>query len=326
MSTSQQTLFDIPWVEKHRPTTLTSIVGNDTIITSLINISQEGNLPNLILSGPPGTGKTTSIMALAKTLLGENFKKATIELNASDDRGLNVVREKIKNFAMQKIPLPPNRHKIIILDEADNMTPSAQASLRVTISDYASTTRFCFACNDSSKIIEAIQSRCSLIRFSKLKNEEIKNRLIQVLNEENVNYDNDGIDAIVDSSNGDMRYALNNAQSTFVGFGVVNRENVYKIVDVPKPEIISNIVKFCFDGKFNDSCSVVDDLINDGYSLIDFLMVMNRVVQDMKDVDDKKRFLVLKIIAEYKMKCLEGISSTCQVYSFIAEVLKILKI
>ena len=320
-TTSQQ--FDIPWVEKHRPTSLSSIIGNQSIISSLMNISQEGNLPNLILSGPPGTGKTTSIMVLAHELLGQSFKKATIELNASDDRGLSVVREKIKNFAMQKIPLPPNRHKIIILDEADNMTPSAQASLRVTISDYAATTRFCFACNDSSKIIEAIQSRCSLIRFSKLKNEEIKNRLIQVLNIENVNYDNDGIDAIVESSNGDMRYALNNAQSTFVGFGVINRENVYKIVDIPKPEIINQIIQFCFLGKFNNAVLLVDSLIDDGYNLIDFLIVMNRVVQDSKDIDDKKRFTTLKIIAEYKMRCLDGINSKCQVYCFISEILKI---
>ena len=323
-TTSQQ--FDIPWVEKHRPTSLSSIIGNQSIISSLMNISQEGNLPNLILSGPPGTGKTTSIMVLAHELLGQNFKKATIELNASDDRGLSVVREKIKNFAMQKIPLPPNRHKIIILDEADNMTPSAQASLRVTISDYAATTRFCFACNDSSKIIEAIQSRCSLIRFSKLKNEEIKNRLIQVLNEENVRYDNDGIEAIVESSNGDMRYALNNAQSTFVGFEFINRDNVYKIIDIPKPEIIHQIIQFCFLGKFNNAVLLVDSLIDDGYNLIDFLIVMNRVVQDSKDIDDKKRFTTLKIIAEYKMRCLDGINSKCQVYCFISEILKILKV
>ena len=322
-TTSQQ--FDIPWVEKHRPTSLSSIIGNQSIISSLMNISQEGNLPNLILSGPPGTGKTTSIMVLAHELLGQSFKKATIELNASDDRGLSVVREKIKNFAMQKIPLPPNRHKIIILDEADNMTPSAQASLRVTISDYAATTRFCFACNDSSKIIEAIQSRCSLIRFSKLKNEEIKNRLIQVLNEENVRYDNDGIEAIVESSNGDMRYALNNAQSTFVGFEFINRDNVYKIIDIPKPEIIHQIIQFCFLGKFNNAVLLVDSLIDDGYNLIDFLIVMNRVVQDSKDIDDKKRFTTLKIIAEYKMRCLDGINSKCQVYCFISEILKILK-
>ena len=122
-----------------------------------------------------------------------------------------------------------------------------------------------------------------------------------------------------------MRYALNNAQSTFVGFGVINRENVYKIVDIPKPEIINQIINLCINSKFNQSINIVDSLIDDGYNLIDFLMVMNRVVQDNKDIDDKKRFNTLKIIAEYKMKCLDGIQSRCQVYCFVSEILKALK-
>ena len=173
--------LNTPWIEKYRPTKLNEIVGNKRIISNLESISQSGNLPNLILAGPPGTGKTTSVLALAHELLGDNFKKAVIELNASDERGINVVRDKIKRFAQQKIPLPEGRHKIIILDEADSMTSSAQGSMRVTISDYSNTTRFVLACNDSSKIIEAIQSRCTVLRFGKLSSEEIKERLKYVL-------------------------------------------------------------------------------------------------------------------------------------------------
>ena len=169
--------LNTPWIEKYRPDKLSDIVGNKRIISNLASIAQSGNLPNLILAGPPGTGKTTSVLALAHELLGENFKKAVIELNASDERGINVVRDKIKRFAQQKIPLPEGRHKIIILDEADSMTPSAQGSMRVTISDYSSTTRFVLACNDSSKIIEAIQSRCTVLRFGKLSSDEILERL-----------------------------------------------------------------------------------------------------------------------------------------------------
>jgi replication factor C subunit 2/4 len=170
-------------------------------------------------------------MALARELLAENFKKATIELNASDDRGLEAVREKIKSFAAQKIPLPEGRHKIIILDEADSMTDTAQQALRIIISDYAHTTRFALACNDSSKIIEPIQSRCSILRFSKLKSEEIEERLKTIITEkEKINFDEDGIAALIETAEGDMRYALNNLQSTVVGFGVVSRENVYKVI------------------------------------------------------------------------------------------------
>ena len=228
--------LNTPWIEKYRPEKLSEIVGNKRIISNLTSISQSGNLPNLILAGPPGTGKTTSVLALAHELLGENFKKAVIELNASDERGINVVRDKIKRFAQQKIPLPEGRHKIIILDEADSMTPSAQGSMRVTISDYSNTTRFVLACNDSSKIIEAIQSRCTVLRFGKLSSEEILERLKFVLNSENAKYKQDGLQAIIDTCNGDMRYALNNAQSCVVGFEEINEENVYKIVELPRPK------------------------------------------------------------------------------------------
>ena len=188
-------LLNTPWIEKYRPSKLSQIVGNKRLIANLQSIAESGNLPNLILAGPPGTGKTTSVLALAHELLGENFKKAVIELNASDERGINVVRDKIKRFAHQKIPLPEGRHKIIILDEADSMTSSAQGSMRVTISDYSNTTRFVL--NDSSKIIEAIQSRCTVLRFGKLSSER-KNKL----KNENAKYDDNGLK--VDTCNGDM--------------------------------------------------------------------------------------------------------------------------
>ena len=174
-------------------------------------------------------------MALGRELLGDHFKKATLELNASDDRGLEAVREKIKSFAAQKIPLPEGRHKIIILDEADSMTESAQQALRIIISDYASTTRFALACNDSSKIIEPIQSRCSILRFAKLRNDEIEERLNQIVTKETIKCDRGGMTALIETSDGDMRYALNNLQSTVVGFASVSHDNVYKIVGIPKP-------------------------------------------------------------------------------------------
>ena len=323
-SYSNNPLFDIPWVEKYRPNNLSEVVGNSQIIDSLKNISENGNLPNLILSGPPGTGKTTSIMALAHELLGENFKKATIELNASDDRGISVVRDKIKSFAIQKIPLPPGRHKIIILDEADNMTSAAQGSMRVIISDYSSTTRFVLACNDSSKIIEPIQSRCSLLRFSKLKNEEIKSRLIKIIEIEKIEYDEEGLDALIDTCNGDMRYALNNLQSTFVGYKKITKENVYKIVDIPKPEIIKNCIDFCSQGQFENALQIIDDLLNDGYNFLEILQVINKQIQE-KNLNDKIKFDILKNISVFKMRCLDGINGKIQVYSFMSKLFQYLE-
>lgn len=218
-----------PWVEKYRPKRLHDIVGNHEAVSRLSAIAQVGNLPNIILSGPPGIGKTTSVLCLATELLGENNKNAILELNASDDRGIDVVRNKIKIFAQKKVSLPPGRHKLIILDEADSMTSSAQQALRRTMEMYSSTTRFALACNNSTKIIEAIQSRCAVLRFTRLRDSEILTRLQQVCAAENVTYTSSGLEAVIFTADGDMRNALNALQSTVSGFGIVDAESVFKV-------------------------------------------------------------------------------------------------
>ncbi|KAH9540194.1 hypothetical protein CY35_15G098500 [Sphagnum magellanicum] len=220
--------YDLPWVEKYRPHRVSDIVGNQDVVARLQVIAQGGNMPNLIFSGPPGTGKTTSILALAHELLGPNFKEAVLELNASDDRGIDVVRNKIKMFAQKKVTLPPGRHKIVLLDEADSMTGGAQQALRRTMEIYSNTTRFALACNLSSKIIEPIQSRCAVVRFARLTEHEILDRLLRVVEAEKVPYVPEGLEAVVFTADGDMRQALNNLQATYSGFQFVNQDNVFK--------------------------------------------------------------------------------------------------
>ena len=317
-------LLNTPWIEKYRPSKLSQIVGNKRLISNLQSIAESGNLPNLILAGPPGTGKTTSVLALAHELLGENFKKAVIELNASDERGINVVRDKIKRFAQQKIPLPEGRHKIIILDEADSMTSSAQGSMRVTISDYSNTTRFVLACNDSSKIIEAIQSRCTVLRFGKLSSDDIKERITFVLKNENAKYDDNGLKAIIDTCNGDMRYALNNTQSCIVGFGEVTEENVYKIVELPRPKEIEAIYNYCLNSKFVEAINKFEELFDEGYSCLEIISVFNRLIQESNKIDDKVRIILLKKISEYKMNLIDGLDSNLQMSGFISEIYNII--
>lgn len=228
MSSSSQS-FEAPWIEKYRPQKLNDIVGNAEAVERLQAIAQMGNLPNIILAGPPGIGKTTSILCLAHEMLGESYKNAVLELNASDARGIDVVRNKIKLFAQKKVTLPPGRHKIIILDEADSMTAAAQQALRRTMEIYSTTTRFALACNNSTKIIEPIQSRCAVLRFTRLTDTEVYSRLKIVSEAEGVTVTDAGYEAIIFSAEGDLRNALNALQSTASGFGIVDADNVFKV-------------------------------------------------------------------------------------------------
>eukprot|EP01041_Mallomonas_annulata_P010570 gene10570-22060_t len=220
--------FEAPWVEKYRPEFLRDVVGNTEAVSRLSAIAQAGNLPNIILAGPPGIGKTTSILCLAREMLGDSYKNAVLELNASDARGIDVVRNKIKMFAQKKVTLPPGKHKIIILDEADSMTAAAQQALRRTMEIYSSTTRFALACNNSTKIIEPIQSRCAVLRYTRLSDAEVLLRLQQVCAAENVSFEMNGLEALIFTAEGDMRNALNGLQSTVSGFGHVTAETVFK--------------------------------------------------------------------------------------------------
>jgi DNA polymerase III delta prime subunit len=177
------------------------------------------------------TGKTTSVLCLAREMLGSVFGDAVLEMNASDARGIDVVRNKIKMFAQQKVTLPPGRHKIIILDEADSMTSSAQQALRRTMELYSNTTRFALACNTSSKLIEPIQSRCAILRFTRLDDKEVLKRVKEVIEIEKIEqYTTDGLEAILFTAQGDLRNALNNLQATYAGMGSITPEHVFKVI------------------------------------------------------------------------------------------------
>lgn len=273
------------------------------------------------VQGPPGTGKTTSVLCLAHELLGPNFAEAVLELNASDDRGIDVVRNKIKMFAQRKVTLPPGRQKIVILDEADSMTTGAQQALRRTMEIYSSTTRFALACNQSSKIIEPIQSRCAIVRFAKLSDKELLERLMTVVAVEGVAYTPDGLEAVVFTADGDMRQALNNLQATANGFGFVNQENVFRVCDQPHPLLVSNVVKLCIEARIDDAYSGMRALCDMGYSASDIITILFRVVRNYNaGMTEFLKLEYIKQIGFCHMRIMDGVDSRLQLSGLLADL------
>jgi replication factor C subunit 2/4 len=225
------------------------------------------------------------------------MKEALLEQNASDERGIDVVRNKIKMFAQKKVTMPQSRHKIILLDEADSMTPAAQQALRRIMEIYSSTTRFCLVCNLSSKIIEPIQSRCAIIRYSKIEDKEMLKRLLKICELEGLNgkYSMDGLEALIFVSDGDMRQAINGLQSCFAGFGFVNAENVFKVCDQPHPLKIRSIYQHCLKGDVGQALDELQVLYDMGYSSLDIITTFFRVAKTMKEIDEAKRLEWIKV-------------------------------
>ncbi|KAJ8686421.1 hypothetical protein QAD02_022215 [Eretmocerus hayati] len=315
-------LNKMPWIEKYRPRTFADIVGNEDTVQRLSVFSQHGNCPNLIMAGPPGVGKTTTILCFARILLGSSFKEAVLELNASNDRGIDVVRNKIKMFAQKRVNLPPGKHKIIILDEADSMTDGAQQALRRTMELFSDTTRFMLACNNSEKIIEPIQSRCAMVRYGKLSDAQILAKVLDVCAKENVSYTDDGLDAIVFTAQGDMRQALNNLQSTVNGFKHVNSENVFKVCDEPHPLIVKQMLELCTKGDINEAYKILKYLWELGYSPDDIIINIFRVAKNL-DVDEYLKLDFVKEIGITHLGICNGVSSLLQLNSLIARLCRI---
>nr|XP_060623412.1 replication factor C subunit 4 [Anolis sagrei ordinatus] len=321
----------VPWVEKYRPKCMDEVAFQEEVVAMLKKCLQGADLPNLLFYGPPGTGKTSTILAAARELFGpELFRQRVLELNASDERGIQVIREKVKRFAQLTVsgsrsdgkPCPP--FKIVILDEADSMTSAAQAALRRTMEKESKTTRFCLICNYISRIIEPITSRCSKFRFKPLSDKIQRQRLLEVAEKENVAVSSEAISHLVHVSEGDLRKAITLLQSAtrLTGGKEVTEKIVTEIAGVIPREMLDGLLASCQSGSFEKLEAVTKNLINEGYAATQLINQLHDIIVEREDLSDKQKSIIAEKLAEVD-KCLaDGSDEFLQLTSLCAVVME----
>ncbi len=312
--------FTLPWVEKYRPKTLDEMIGQEEVVKRLKAYAEKKEMPNLLFAGPPGTGKTTAAIALAREIFGDTFEQNFLELNASDERGINVVRETIKEFA-RTLPFGGAKFKIIFLDEADALTADAQNALRRTMEKYAATARFILSCNYSSKIIEPIQSRCALFRFKPLRDDQIKERLRYIAQSEGLKIDEKALDALVYIAEGDMRKAINTLQAAAAITTEVTEDLIYQVAARAKPQELKKMMTEALKGNFFAAREMLNKLMIDyGMSGEDIIRQMHREVFSL-EVPDRLKVKLIDLIGEYEFRLVEGANERIQLESLLAQFL-----
>ncbi len=310
-------MIEAMWVEKYRPDTIKEIVGQQEVVERLAGYLKSRNLPNMLFAGPSGTGKTTAAIALAKELFHKNWKVNFLELNASDERGIDVVRGKIKSFA--RTQAIGGDFKIIFLDEADALTKDAQHAMRRTMEMFTNTCRFILSCNYSGKIIEPIQSRCALFRFRPLEKAEIESKIRQIAMEEKLDITTDGMEAILYVSEGDLRKAINLLQSASAFGEKINEELIYRVIAKARPEDIRQILETALGGDFMKAREGLRALIiTYGMSGGDAVKQFHKEVFKLKIPEDAKVRLA-DIIGEYDFRLVEGSSELIQLEALLAQ-------
>ncbi len=309
------------WTEKYRPRTLDEIVNQEEIVSRLKSFVKTKNVPHCIFAGPPGTGKTTAALCLAHDLYGENYREYIMELNASDERGINVVRETVKTFARTK-PMGEVTFKILILDEADNMTEDAQQALRRTMERYSETARFILIANYSGKIIEPIQSRCAPFRFTYLPREEVIERIRYICERENVKILDDGIEAILEISEGDLRKTVNILQTAASLGKPIDDDVVYSVVGRANPYDVREMMLMALNGDFIAARSKLKELTQKyGLSGIDIIRQIHNEVFKL-NVPDKWKVKLADIAGEVDYRLIQGATDEVQLSAMLAKLVE----
>ncbi len=306
------------WTEKYRPQRLAEVVGQEHIIGRLRVWVKEGSIPHMIFAGPAGTGKTTIALALARELFGPNWKENFQSTNASDERGIDVVRSRIKDFARTR-SIGAN-FKIAFLDEADALTPEAQQALRRTIEAYSGTCRFILSCNYSNRIIEPIQSRTAIFRFRRLSEEEVASYLKKIVDKEGLKVTDDGLKAICELAEGDMRRAINLLQAA--ADGQISRERVYAIAAQARPDDVETMIRLVLSGRFEEGRKKLYELLFDqGLAGEDILKAIHKQLFDL-DLPEPAKLELLEKIGHTEFRLNQGGTDDIQLLALLAQFLR----
>jgi len=306
------------WTEKYRPDTLNEVVGQEEIIDRLKAFVENESIPHMLYAGPAGTGKTTSAVSLAKDLYGDSWKQNFMETNASDERGIDVVRDKIKDFARTKAINAD--YKIIFLDEADALTPDAQQALRRTMEQFSDNCRFILSCNYSSNIIDPFQSRCAVFRFNRLEEDDVKTYIQRLGEAEDFKISEEAIDAIMRVSSGDLRRVTNILQTASIQKDKIDEEDVYGIAASLRPEEINKILNLALNERFMEARDELSDLMIerglDGQDVIDSI---HREIYDL-DISEKGKLEIIENLGEFEFRISEGGSPDIQIEALLATI------
>ena len=308
--------MDELWIEKYRPKRLEEIIGQKQVAERLKSYVKQKNIPHLLFAGPPGSGKTTAAIVLARELYGDDWKENFLELNASDDRGIKMVRETVKEYS-RIMPSNELGFKILFLDEADYMTDEAQAALRRTMENFTKTTRFIISCNYSSKIIEPIQSRTAIFRFKSIPNQDMIEGLSSILRKEGKEYDNKALEAIAEISYGDMRKAINILQVSATYSQKVTVNSIYEATGLVRKEWAKDVISLALKGDVSKAKSMLEEaVIRQGISGQDVVEQFHRVVFEMP-IDDALKAEILYVLGDIDFRISEGAREIIQLESFL---------